>query len=253
MINLSPGSRKVPRTGTAPARLPACEVPRQLQCHTRRPTLHTPRTVKRRHGSSYDGLARGAVSTRTTDPSQALHIKGEETGMAQGTLKWFNSEKGFEVHAKSGHSRPWIRSDIRERSVWAALPNNRFHHLTTRDETGSPASKPAPPGCTSWSPAASAGTLPSPPATSHNPWLPNLRSRHCNPGGASPNVPRGTHLAHEHEQPRPPPPRTRFTLSGRTRLSARQSTRRPTEHPALTSPRYVAHTARRVGEGGSDD
>jgi cold shock protein len=25
----------------------------------------------------------------------ALHIKGEETGMAQGTVKWFGSEKGF--------------------------------------------------------------------------------------------------------------------------------------------------------------
>jgi hypothetical protein len=38
------------------------------------------------------------VSTTTTDPGRAWrpwYIKGEETGMAQGTVKWFNSEKGF--------------------------------------------------------------------------------------------------------------------------------------------------------------
>jgi cold shock protein len=32
----------------------------------------------------------------------ALHIKGEETGMAQGTVKWFNSEKGFGFIAAEG-------------------------------------------------------------------------------------------------------------------------------------------------------
>ena len=32
----------------------------------------------------------------------ALHIKGEETGMAQGTVKWFNSEKGLRLHCNRG-------------------------------------------------------------------------------------------------------------------------------------------------------
>jgi cold shock protein len=45
------------------------------------------------------------VSTTTTDPGRAWrpwYIKGEETGMAQGTVKWLNSEKGFGCIAAEG-------------------------------------------------------------------------------------------------------------------------------------------------------
>ncbi len=40
------------------------------------------------------------------------------------------------------------------------------------------------------------------------------RRRVKDPGGASPDVPRGTHLAHEHGQPRPSSQQARFTLPG---------------------------------------
>ena len=46
------------------------------------------------------------------------------------------------------------------------------------------------------------------------------------PGRGEPACPSRNHLAQKHGQPRPSPHRARFTLSGTTRLKARQSTRR---------------------------
>ena len=48
----------------------------------------------------------------------------------------------------------------------------------------------------------------------HRQLEPRRTRRRQDPGGASPDVPRGTHLAHEHGQPRPPSQQARFTLSG---------------------------------------
>ena len=51
-------------------------------------------------------------------------------------------------------------------------------------------------------------------ATQHYHRAAHLARGHQDPGGASPDVPRGTHLAHEHGQPRPSSHQARFTLSG---------------------------------------
>ena len=135
----------------------------------------------------------------------------------------------------SGRGRPGLRVAA-WRAVWAAMPDNavmaaRFGYLTTRQDNRLARSRPAPParprccaGSTSWSPAASPGTPPSPPApprhtAPRDPGHQQLESApHAaprqEPGGASPDVPRGTHLAHEHGQPRPSSHQARFTLSG---------------------------------------
>lgn len=150
----------------------------------------------------------------------------------------------------SGRGRPGLRVAA-WRAVWAAMPNNpvmaaRFAHLTTRQDnrlarqqartacaaallrwihvvvtrrvTWDPQSQPGAPRC---------GRPHEPPPLSV--LLTSQRQPAAavtDPGGASPDVPRGTNLAHEHGQPRPSSHQARFTLSGTTRLKARQSTRR---------------------------
>jgi hypothetical protein len=134
------------------------------------------------------------------------------------------------------------------RAVWAALPNNpvmaaRFAHLTTREHNRL-ARQQARTACAAallrwihvvitrriaWDPPSPGGPHCGKPHKRH-PTTGHYHQRPAavvkDPGGASPNVPRGTHLAQKHGQPRPSPHRARFTLSGTTRLKARQSTRR---------------------------
>jgi hypothetical protein len=135
----------------------------------------------------------------------------------------------------SGRGRPGLRLAA-WRAVWAAMPNNpvmaaRFAHLTTRWDNRL-ARQIARTACTAallrWThvvvTARSPGIRRSPPASArhagpgdHGPseLVPRAtRRRVKDPGGASPDVPRGTHLAHEHGQPRPSSQQARFTLSG---------------------------------------
>ena len=136
----------------------------------------------------------------------------------------------------SGRGRPGLRLAA-WRAVWAAMPNNpvmaaRFH--PPDHPPRQPAGPSAGPDRLRGRPAALD------PRRGHPPR--HLGSRHRrrdppgapdqagheheqlepapraaprqDPGGASPDAPRGNHLAHEHGQPRPSSQQARFTLSG---------------------------------------
>jgi hypothetical protein len=138
----------------------------------------------------------------------------------------------------SGKGRPGLRLAA-WRAVWAALPNNRvlaarFTHLTTREHNRL-ARQQGPHGLRRGAAALAArprhrtGALGSGHRRRRQTGQPRRLTVHSrlnlatasSPGGASPNVPRGTHLAHEHGQPRRLLHQLDCTLSGPTRLSAR--------------------------------
>jgi hypothetical protein len=124
----------------------------------------------------------------------------------------------------SGRGRPGLRLAA-WRAVWAAMPNNpvmaaRFGPPASPDRLrGRPAAldpcRGHPPRHLGSrhrrrGPARRAG--PGPEHEQLEP-APNVAPRQ-DPGGASPDAPRGTHLAHENGQPLPPSQQARFTLSG---------------------------------------
>jgi len=129
----------------------------------------------------------------------------------------------------SGRGRPQLRLAA-WRAVWAAMLNNsilkgRFTHLTTRQDNKL-AAQQARAACAAallrwlhvivtqrvpWNPAIAAGETTAAPQTRAAEATTRRRQA---PGGASPNVPRGTNLAHEHGQPHPSLTKLDYTLSG---------------------------------------
>ena len=126
--------------------------------------------------TSIDGLTAVGAATllaETADlPGSAAPGRWSST---PGSVRGTTPAAPHEGKASSRRVGPQLRLAA-WRAIWAALPNNpvlaaRFHYLTTRDHNRLARQQARPParprccaGCTSWSPAGSAGTPPSPPA-----------------------------------------------------------------------------------------
>jgi hypothetical protein len=155
----------------------------------------------------------------------------------------------------SGRGRPELRLAA-WRAVWAAMLNNsvlkgRFTHLTTRQDNKL-AAQQARAACAArllrwlnvvvtrhvpWNPAIAAGE-----ATTHTTDPRRTSTSRGAPGGASPNVPRGTHPAQKHGQPHASLTssikRCREPNPVETLGRAEETARSPP--PYLTKPRYGA-------------